>query len=232
MQEEKEIKVEMYYSTYGNFGQHSVQHPLFVVGDKLLTADEAAEKGIVKIQILDKHSNKNLHYQRELEVAKRVDAIILVNCYASSRRHEEKIEVIQGKVKIEDWLAEGAKLGWVVTLGEKRYTIPNCNQGTRPRIGDYDVWLARRRLWKEAEEKAKNAPQIAIHILGGNLVLKGDTYHHRGSIKLAARAIGSRAIWDPSGKAWIIENVDINDFLPRLEEQLPSAARIEVTKKW
>jgi len=228
---QKTPPLEMNYSTFGNFGQHGAKHPLFVVGNKLLTADEAVEKGIAKVQVFDRHSNKNLYYKREYEVVKKVDAIIQVSCYASSRRHESQIQVLQGDVKIDDWLSDGIKLGWVITVGDKRYTVPSCIRGTKPRIADYDTWLAKRRLWKEAEEKAKNAPYLTIHILGSNLVIKGDTFHHREAIKLAARALGTRATWDPYGKAWVVKGISLNDFLPKLEEQLPSAAKIEVVRQ-
>lgn len=217
--------LEMWYSTYGTYGQHTTQHPLFMLGIKLLTADEAVAEGICTVEIQDNHSRKNVHYKRTYKLVKPVDAIIIFTCYASSSRHEHNIKVVFGSAEIQVDVEDGEEKGYVIN---KKWFLANCQATVKPKIIPYIQVLQQREIKRQKEqlkameeERKKTMPRITVNTVDNKLIISGETYYIREAIKVVAGILGSKAMWDQAKKAWIIASVDKNVFTTKLQELVP-----------
>jgi hypothetical protein len=219
---------EYAYSTYGSFGQHGARVPVFIVDGKILTPKQALAEGVVSEKVKDQHSRKNLHYYRIYSLRKPVDGVVVFRCGASSSKERYENPEVFGNVKVstldeDHWIVNGE---WVVN---------KCVRGLWQGKGlqtlkEYDE---RRRIRErieaekaEVERRRREAPQIKITPTKNGIMLTGDTYHHREAVKVAAKSCGGYARWD--GKNWIAQNVELESFIKKLKELLPSKATLIV----
>ncbi|MEM4497578.1 MAG: hypothetical protein QW692_01990 [Nitrososphaerota archaeon] len=221
------LRLEMRYDTWGTCGQHHVQHPLFLVGGRLLTADEAVAENICTVEIQDHHSRRNAHFYRVYTLIGEADAVIVFECAASSSHHRSDIKVVYGNAEITEDIVDGEREGYIIN---KTWFLATCQRGAKPRILLYSQVLQSRKIAEEKkklrmmeEERKKIAPRININMADGQLIVSGETFYIRDAIKVAAAAAGGKASWNAMKKSWIISNADKNAFVSKLQELVPGA---------
>lgn len=223
---------EMYYDTWGSFGQHRAQHVLFVINNELINESRAVELGIATVDIRDAHSRKNLHYNRIYKLVKDVDGIIYVTCHASSSRHESNVIVGFDKtnsIKVEQRESKYCK--YLIKVKDKGYCLEGCFAGKDVHVESAEVALEKERielekerLKAEIERRKREEPQLILKLDNGDLLISGDTYQHKETIKLVAKALGTQAIWDHATKSWRIKNcIYTTAVAQKLREFIPKA---------